>query len=274
MHRHQDVAVVNGTRLYYETAGSGNPLVLIHGNTLDSRMWDDQFDEFASHYKVVRYDMRGYGQSDLPSGTPYAPAEDLRALLSHLDISHAHILGLSRGGAVAIDFALTYPEATDSLILADTGFWKFSWIEFGEFSSQVREAAVTYGIEVARERWLEGALFAPAMECPKLAARLNQMVAAYSGWHWVNDEALVFLDPPPIQQLDTIAVPTLVLVGERDIQDFNAIADVVQQRIPNAVKLVLPGVGHVSNMEDPAHFNAVVLDFLALEPLNSGREQS
>lgn len=259
----RDIAVVNGTRLYYELAGVGNPLVLIHGNTLDTRMWDDQVAAFACHYRVIRYDMRGYGRSALPSAAPYAPADDLKALLSHLGLSHVHILGLSRGGAVAIDFALTYPESTDTLILADTGLWKFEWQEFGEFSSSVRSAAVTSGIEVARALWLAAPLFAPAMENPRLAARLKEMLAAYSGWHWLNNETLDLPESIQFERIHTILAATLIMVGERDIQDFHAIADALVQSVPNAVKVLLPGVGHLSNMEDPLHFNETVLHFLA-----------
>jgi len=112
-------ADVNGTRLYYEMAGSGPALVLIHGHTLDTRMWDDQFEPFARDYRVIRYDQRGYGKSAPPTAESYSPADDLMALLRYLGLSSAHILGQSRGGAGAIDFALTYPEATTTLIAVD-----------------------------------------------------------------------------------------------------------------------------------------------------------
>ncbi len=260
---HQGFADVNGTRLHFEVAGSGTPLVLIHGNTLDLRMWDDQFQDFAARYQVVRYDMRGYGQSALPTTEPYAPADDLMALLHHLGLKHAHILGLSRGGVVAIDFALTFPRATDSLIAVDSGVRGYPWEAFGTFSAQVRATALTSGIGAARQHWLEGALFAPALEQPQVAGRLKEMVTGYSGWHWLNNETLRIPDPLPVDRLDIIDKPTLVIVGERDIPDFQAAADIIGQRIPDAVKVVIPGVGHMSNMENPARFNEIVLDFLA-----------
>lgn len=99
-------AAVNGIRLYYEVAGSGRPLVLIHGMSLDTRMWDDQFEPLAQHYRVVRYDARGFGKSALQTGRSYAHTDDLKALLEYLDIEHAFIVGLSMGGGIAIDFAL------------------------------------------------------------------------------------------------------------------------------------------------------------------------
>jgi len=263
MHTSQGIASVNGTHLYYEITGEGHPLVLIHGNTLDVRMWEDQVEAFAANYQVIRYDMRGFGRSALPTAETYAPADDLGALLSFLGLTHAHILGLSRGGVVAIDFALTYPEMTDTLVVVDTALREFPWQAFGELTAAVRSAAATSGIEAARACWKSGALFAPALAHPQIAARLGQMVADYSGWHWLNQEPVRLLEPPPTEQLHTIAAPTLVIVGERDMPEFHAIADLVHQRIPRASKVVMPGIGHMSNMEDPARFNRVVLDFLA-----------
>ena len=263
MRTRQGTASVNGTDLYYEVMGEGHPLVLIHGNTLDVRMWEDQVGDFAATYQVIRYDMRGFGRSALPTAEVYAPADDLAALLSYLGIAHAHILGLSRGGIVAIDFALSYPQMTDALVVVDTALREFPWQAFGELTSAVRSAAATSGIDAAREIWKSGALFAAALEQPQVAARLAQMVADYSGWHWLNKEPLRLLEPPPTEQLHTIGAPTLVIVGERDMPEFHAIADLVHQRVPGATKVVMPGIGHMSNMEDPVRFNRLVLDFLA-----------
>jgi 3-oxoadipate enol-lactonase len=262
-------ADVNGTRLYYEMAGVGHPLVLIHGNTLDTRMWDDQFEVFAQHYQVIRYDMRGYGKSDIPQTEErYAPADDLMHLLKHFGLSHAHILGLSRGGAVAIDFALTYPDATDTLIAVDAGLGGYKWRDFGTSQAEVRELGRTSGVEAARERWLNDALFAPALDNPHVAARLKRIVDDYSGWFWLHDDPRRPVKSPAIDQLGAITVPTLVVVGERDLPDFLAVAGVLQERIPDARKVVIPGVGHMSNMENPKRFNELVLGFL--EEVSSG----
>ena len=262
MDTHHGFADINDTRLHYETAGSGDPLVLIHGAALDIRMWDDQFEPFTRHYQVIRYDMRGYGQSALPTTSSYAPVDDLMALLHHLGLTQAHILGLSLGGAVAIDFALTYPEATDKLIVVDTGLREYQWEAFGTTLSQVQSVAMTSGIEAAQSHFLNDALFASAMENPQLAVRLKQMVTDYSGWHWLNNQTRPLSDSPPIEQLDGISLSTLIIVGERDLPDFQTITEILYQRIPNASKVVMSGVGHMSNMEDPERFNEIVLGFL------------
>lgn len=176
-------ADVNGTRLYYEIAGSGHPLVLIHGNTLDNRMWDDQFEVFAQQYQVIRYDLRGFGKSNVPQPQEsYAPADDLMSLLKHLGLSHAHILGLSRGGAVAIEFALTYRDATDTLIAVDASLGGYTWgDDFGASQVRIREMTRTSRVEAAKERWLNGDLFAPALAKPNVSVALKRIVGDYSG---------------------------------------------------------------------------------------------
>ncbi len=263
MKPHPPFADVNGTRLYYEVAGSGHPLVLIHGFTLDTRMWDDQFEAFAESYEVIRYDMRGFGKSDVPSGETYAPADDLRALLEGLGMERAHVVGLSMGGGLAIDFALAYPEATDALIAVDSILGGYQWREFGVTLASVFSAARESCVEAAKEVWLNSPLFAPAMEKRDVAARLRQMVSGYSGWHFVNENPVRPIDPAAIQRLGEILAPTLVVIGERDLPDFHTIADTLERSIPGARKAVLPGVGHMSNMEDPERFSETVLNFLA-----------
>ena len=256
-------ADVNDTRLYYEIAGSGHPLVLIHGFTLDTRMWDDQFDVFAAHYQVIRYDLRGYGKSALPTAEPYSHPDDLRALMTHLGIDHAYILGLSLGGAVAVDFAVTYPDATDAFIPVDAALiGGYEWVE-GRLSLAVRTEAQRAGLQEAKTFWLNHPLFAPAQAKPNVAARLAQMVEDYSGWHLVNDDPVRLPEPPAIERLNTLSMPTLVVVGERDVLDFHRIADIMTERISGAKKVVMPGVGHMANMEDPERFNDIVLGFLA-----------
>ena len=108
-------AELNGTKFYYEIAGAGQPLVLVHAGIADCSMWDEQFQVFAQHYQALRYDMRGYGQTALVD-EPYAHYQDLAALLDFLDIQQAHVLGCSMGGTTALDFTLAYPARVSSLI--------------------------------------------------------------------------------------------------------------------------------------------------------------
>jgi pimeloyl-ACP methyl ester carboxylesterase len=263
MQQRTGYAAVNGTHLYYELAGSGRPLVLIHGFTLDTRMWETQYAVFAQHSQALRYDLRGFGKSAVPTREPYTHPDDLRALLTFLGIEHAMIMGLSLGGGIAVDFALTYPEATDALLLVSAGlFGGYEWLQ-GRPSAAVRAQAQQAGLQAAKTFWLAHPLFAPAREKPLVAARLAEVVAAYSGWHLLNDDPARATEPPAIQRLDTIRAPTLIIVGERDIRDFQRVAEVLHQGIPGAKKVPMPGVGHMANMEDPERFNEIVLAFLA-----------
>ncbi len=111
-------ADIGGASLYYEVAGAGHPLILLHEGFADSRMFDDQIAAFAARYRVIRYDRHGSGRSGVPT-VPYTHHDALRDLLRHLDVGQASVLGLSTGGAVAIDFTLAYPEIVDTLIPVD-----------------------------------------------------------------------------------------------------------------------------------------------------------
>jgi 3-oxoadipate enol-lactonase len=263
MNDQQAFAEVNGAQLHYEIAGSGHPLVLLHGFTLDTRMWDDQFEAFARNYQVIRYDMRGFGKSALPTEESYSAIEDLKALLKHLRIDSAYLMAQSRGGAVAIDFALTYPEVIRALVLVDSVVGGHSWLqEPTSAGGSIWTTARDSGIEAAKAQWLAKPLFASAREKPVVATRLAQIISDYSGWHLVNSDPGRALDPRAAQRLHEISAPTLIIVGEHDLPDFHMMADTLEQ-IPNAHKIVFPGVGHMSNMENPAKFNEVVLNFLA-----------
>lgn len=256
-------AEVAGTRLYYETAGSGPPLVLVHGFTLDSRMWDDQFEAFSRRYRVVRYDLRGFGRSDLPAGEGYTHPDDLEALLDRLGMARAHVLGLSMGGWIATHFALTRPERVGGLVLADAALIGFRWSPAWKERWRAIEAkAAQAGRAAANRLWLDHPLFAPARETPEVASRLSRIISEYSGWHWANRDPHRAIDPPDIQRLDRVRSPTLIVIGERDLPDFQATAAALQQGIPGAATLLLPGVGHMSSMEAPRRFNEAVRGFL------------
>jgi pimeloyl-ACP methyl ester carboxylesterase len=257
-------AALNDGRLYYEVVGAGPPLALVHGFTLDRRMWQDQLPALAAGHRVITMDLRGFGLSDPPAG-PYSSVADLKALLDYLDAGPAAIMGLSMGGGVATSFALTYPDATSALILADSNLWGYPFSpEFAQSFGAVTTLARAQGVAAARERWLADALFAPALEQPAVAAALRALVNDYSGWHWLHRDPERGMEPQPITALQTIRAPTLVVGGERDVPDFRRISAILAESIPWARYVILLGVGHMSNMEAPTAFNTTVGDFLAM----------
>ena len=262
--RSSNFAEVNNTRLYYEEAGAGSPIVLVHGFGSDCRVWDGQVEVFARRYRVIRYDIRGHGKSALPQNTPYSHADDLKALLDYLGVSSPAIVGQSMGGGIAIDLALSHPNTPSALVLVDSTVAGYNWSsEWGESWAPVYGDAASNGMEHALPLLLDHPLFTGARQQPDVKARLADIFSGYSGWHIVNDDPLVESDPPAIGRLDEILVPTLVMLGADDLPDFHHIAGVLLQGIRGARLVELPGVGHISPMEAPAKFNQIVLEFLA-----------
>jgi pimeloyl-ACP methyl ester carboxylesterase len=258
----QGIANVNDTRLYYEIAGKGHAVVFIPGFTLDTRMWDDQFEYFAQQFQVIRYDVRGFGKSAVPTEEVYSHVEDLKALLNHLGIQHTYLVGLSKGGAVALDFTLTYPDYVKALVLLETVLPGFNWSAEGEArDGLVWEEASKGGIPAAKRSWLAHPLFVPAQRQPAVAARLVQIIEDYSGWHFINHNHEHDLNPPAAKRLHEITVPTLAIVGEYDIPDFLNTTDLIVQEVPQAQKIIIPNVGHMSNMEAPEAVNRAIYEF-------------
>ena len=168
------------------------------------------------------------------------------------------------GGWIATNFALVHPENIRALILADSALVGFQWSpEWNERWTAIQAACVNVGVEAARQLWLGHPLFAPALEQVEIAARLAQIVSDYSGWHWGHSDSQRAIEPPDIQRLDQISTPTLIMIGERDLPDFQGMAIILQQQIPNANTVMLSRVGHMTNMESPERFNEVVRHFLS-----------
>jgi pimeloyl-ACP methyl ester carboxylesterase len=265
-------APVNGTRLYYEVRGRGKPLVLIHGGQLDSRMWDDQFELFAKHFRVLRYDVRGYGGS--PRGErPYSDAEDLAALLDYVGMPKAHLVGLSLGGRIALDFALPRPQRVHSLILSGPGLAGFD-TTFTEEDAQmfaIITAARDEGPDKATELWLKNPYMAPAMEHARLASRLR-LLSRENAHNWLANPFLQ-RSPRPLaaKRLADVKAPTLLLIGGRDTKRAKEVVVFLVKGVAGSKKVEIPKAGHLLNMEDPESFNTAVLDFLRSRP-RSGPE--
>ena len=257
-------ASVNGTDLAYDVTGQGPAVVLLHGFSLDLRMWDEQVPPLSRRFRVLRSDRRGFGRSALPEpGVPFSTSEDLRSLLAYLEIPKVHPVGLSAGGGLAVNFALEHPGLVDRIVLVDAALDGFEWSrDWTESWNRIEEAAQREGVGAARHLWLSHPLFAPAREQPEVAKRLAEIVRDYSGWHWLHDTVAQGMDPPAAKRLESVMHPTLVLIGERGIPDFRAIARLLADKIPGARAEVIPRAGHMLNMESPSQFDQSVLRFL------------
>jgi 3-oxoadipate enol-lactonase len=256
------LARADGGWLQYATAGEGDPVVFIHGFGLDSRMWDPQWQAFAQRHQVVRYDLRGYGDSSVPEG-PYSHVDDLLALIDSLGIGPVHLIGLSLGGRIALRVAAQAPNKVRSLTLADSAMdghtWTADWLQRWR---QMTEAAKRGDLAAAKKLWREHNLFAPATTQPEVADALRVMIERYSGWHLRHPDPGTAPAQPVAEALSGISIPTLVMVGELDLPDFQAIAQRLGNELPHADLRTLADTGHMSNMEAPRVFNELVLGFL------------
>ena len=256
------VADVNGTRLAYEMRGRGPTVVLIHGGLVDSRLWDDQFREFAKHYRVIRYDLRGFGKS-APKIAPFSHIEDLYALLKFLKVEKASLVGLSLGGMIAVDFALEHPEMVDSLVLTSSGLRGYQGPP-NEKSRAVYKAAAEQGTAKAIELWLEHPFFVTGQKIPRYEQRVRAMLAD-NVQSWGPESVKIpwtWPTAPSIDRLGAVRAPTLIVVGDQDAPTILAIADVLKDKIPNSRKVVIGGTSHHLNMEKPKEFNKIVMGFL------------
>lgn len=263
------LAQINDAQIYCETRGDGPPLLLIHAGVADGRMWDPQVDVFAQTYRVIRFDLRGFGRSDMPSGR-FANHEDVRALLDHLDARPAHVLGISFGGAIALDFCLAYPGYVRSLILGapSVGGTEPSQ-RIRRFWQEEDEALEAGDLDGATELnlllWVDGPQRQPDQVDPEVRERVRQMQLAIFQKETPDDVEEIDLEPPAAERLAQISVPTLILVGDLDLEEKQELASRLAAKIAGARKAVLPGVAHMLNMERPEQFNRAVLEFLAAQ---------
>lgn len=263
-HNNGGVLVLPGARLAYTEAGQGPAVVFVHGFGLDLRMWDAQADHLAARFRVVRYDCRGFGGSGpFDPAVPYTHAGDLLSLLDHLGIERAVLAGLSSGGRVVLQASLAAPERVAGLALLDAVVDGVPWDQessagLDETARQARE----HGLLAGRAAWLAHPLFAAARRRPELAAALAEMVAGYPGQHWTGRDPHEQTEPPLLDALDRLAMPVLVVVGEQDVPGFREMSAVLARRIPSAGYHVVPGAGHMVNMERPAAVNELLTAFI------------
>lgn len=259
------MADVNGAKLYYEMAGAGKTVVLIHGGLVDSRLWDEQFKEFAKHCRVIRYDLRGFGKSQFSYG-PFSHVDDLYGLLKTLNVERASLVGLSLGGIIATDFALEHPEMVDALVLTSSGL-RGDKSPRNAQSVAVYKVAEEQGMEKAIEMWMEHPFFATGKNSSTYQKRVRRMLADNFKYWGPTPQPIRVVWPkePSIERLSEIKVPTLVVVGDKDASGILAIAETLRARIGGARLLTISGVSHHLNMEKPKEYNRAVLAFLNMK---------
>ena len=246
----------DGVKIHYEVHGKGPTILLSHGYSSTSRMWDGQVAALKDRYQVVVWDMRGHGDSDYPADpSKYSEAltvGDMAALLDAVGANRAIIAGLSLGGYMSLAFNATHPDRVQALMLFDTG--------------------PGFKKDEARAKWTETAHQRAARFDAQGLAALNSSDEVRivrhrdaKGLAGAARGMLAQKDDRVIQSLDKVAAPTLVLVGANDT-GFLAATDYMAAKIKGATKAVVPDAGHAANLHQPALFNQAVEAFLAKLP--------
>ncbi len=242
-----------GTGIYYEDHGEGDRTILLsHGYSATSAMWQGQIEALKDSWRVIVWDMRGHGQSDSPDDPALYSEEhtvaDMKALLDTCGVSKAVVAGLSLGGYMSLAFHRVCPERVTALMLFDTGP--------GYKNDQARDGWNEMAAERALSLEKEGlAALGPGNEVRMAHHRSAEGLAHAARGMLAQKDSRV------IHSLPDISVPVLVLVGEDD-EAFIAPTDYMAAKIPGARKVVIEKAGHASNIDQPRAFNQVVQDFL------------
>jgi 3-oxoadipate enol-lactonase len=250
--------LVNGGKLFCESAGKGTNIVLLHDGMVNNKIWDEQFPLLSKTYRVVRYDRRGYGKSSDPE-TKYSPISDLNQLFIQLKIDKAIIFGMSSGGRLAIDFTLTYPEKVNGLVLVGavvSGFGYTSHMNTrgGHFDPQ----KISDPVKV-NEYFIKDDPYEIYSENTAAKEKVMKLLPFLARQNSVPTQPAAKV---AVRSLSEIKVPALILIGEYDIPDVHAHAGVINAGITNSKREIIPRSGHLIPIEQPALFNESIIAFL------------
>jgi pimeloyl-ACP methyl ester carboxylesterase len=251
---------VDGGKLYYEECGSApRAVVLMHDGVLHSAAWDEVWPNFCKHFHTIRYDRRGYGRSPAAARGYYA-TDDLAAVLRHLKLKRAAIVGSSHGGEISINFTLDHPEMVEQLVLvgAVVGGMPYTehFLERGDVLGKPLEKGDIQGAiaAAAKDRYLT----APGSDATR--KRMAEILSANP--QDLTHPELELPVKPALPRLGEIHTPTLLLVGDADIPDVHAHAGAIEAGVARARRVVISDAGHLMYLEKPAEFSRIVIEFL------------
>lgn len=259
---------VGDASLYYELAGEGQPIVLIHAGVADSRQWSNEFAYFAQDFRVLRYDLRGYGKSSPVEGE-FSHMGDLIALLDHHGFNEPLVLiGCSMGGSLAMDFALAHPSRVKAVVMVGSGPSGLHLdVPAHPKETEAEEAYKAGELDLVAE--LETQIFFDGMgrtaqqvnqDMRKLALEMNRLALSHDAKKL--GKRLPNADTPAAERLGGLTVPVLTIVGEHDEPYSQAAADYIVENTPSARKAILEDAAHLANMDHPDQFQSIVRSFL------------
>jgi len=252
---------VEGGKIYYEECGTGDEAVLLaHDGVVNSAVWDKVWPSFCKNFHAVRYDRRGYGRS--PAATVlYTETDDMFALLRHLKIRRAMIVGSSHGGELSIEFTIEHPEMVEQLVLVGAVVHGYPYSDHFLYRGEAtwggsgNPANVSASItRIANDKYLT------APDHPAARQQIHDLLTASPQDVTHNEMARDV--PSSLPRLHEIHAPTLILVGDADIPDVHAHAGAIETGIPNARRIVVSDAGHLMYLEKPEEFSRIVIGFL------------
>lgn len=257
-------ADLNGTTFHFEMAGIGPPVVFIHAGIADSRMWEGQFAPLSKWFRAIRYDLRGFGRTP-PAPGPFSHRDDLAALLDHLNIPRASLVGCSIGSRTALDFALEYPERVERLVLTSPAVSGFRYDGSPPPQADALEAADAAGDqalvnELELQIWIDG----PYRSAEDVAPGVRALVAEMNAIALANEGIGEEMSParPAAGRTGEVNAPVLVIHGGLDALRTVAAADFLADKLPDVQRVVMSGLTHLPNMERPEAYNRLVAEFL------------
>lgn len=252
------VSVGSGT-IVGDAVGDGPAVVLLHGFSLDRRMWSYQVGPLSERFRVIAYDLRGFGESS-PAEPSHSHLDDLIAVLDALHVERAHLVGLSLGANVVLAAAVQCPERVGSLVLMSSGLPGYTWTT-PRPPDEVAAYAREHGVEAAKRYWLAHPLFASLRSYPEAERAVQVMVNEFSGQQWRGESRAATL-PNVADRIADISAPTLVINGGRDLPGYREIGEVLAANIPGARRVTFSESGHMVPMEQCAEVNEELLRFL------------
>jgi 3-oxoadipate enol-lactonase len=238
--------------LAYDVAGEGPGLLLVHAGVCDRRMWDGPFSDLARDHRVLRVDLRGFG--DTPEANePHTLGDDLHEAMDAAGLDSAIVAGNSFGGRASLELAVLHPERVTALLLLASGVPDHDWSEqlrtYGAEEERLFEAGdIEAAVELNVAMWTRG----PYRD---RVAEMQRRAFALASDDYVDPTPL---DPPLTERIREIACPAVIVDGDLDVPDFAEVADMLASRIPNAQRRTVHGAGHLISMDKPDEFLALV----------------
>ena len=256
---------INDVSLHYSVYGSGKSIILIHGNFIDSRIWEYQIEVLSNKNQVISYDLRGYGKSDIPR-CPFSHVDDLKSLIEYLDIGEVTLVGSFLGGSIAIDFALKYPNLVQKLILIAPALTGYKYpFRLNIEAMQNLLAKKTKGTQAAIDKFINNPYWEYMIPSPEnIVARemVIDIVRNERNFYSWNPSLYKATNVNAMHRLGDIEIPTLVVLSDRD-KEFNIkVGSYIHKNIKNSKKYVMSNCGHLPFVEKPQEFNHIVIDFL------------